>query len=344
MKKETAELLEELQTGVADFYGVNPDRVLRGQSFNIEPKKEIQLLGNIQKRADFLSKINVIPVDEQEGQLIFGATEKGITGRKATGRYRQTLEPGGYRYKLAETDSGIIIPWQKLDMWGSLAPQFAQRWADFVQNQIALDMLTVGFNGVSVAADTAKADLSDVNKGWFQFVRENKPENMIKGHSNRISIFGHNADFANLDELAYALRQGIHERHRNGNDLVFCVGADLVAKQAQFIYSKHGLTPTERAALSTHELMGNFGGMPAITPPNMPAKGAFVTSLDNLSIYTQKGSVRRSIRNDEELKGAIDSYYRMEGYAVEDVTKFVGIEFGNVVLGEPLAKEPTGDE
>lgn len=339
MKQETAQLFEHLQKGVAEFYGVNPDAVVRGNSFNIAPHQEIKLLGNIQQRSGFLEKINVVQVEEQEGQLIFGATEKGITGRKGTGRYRQTLEPNGYRYKLAETDSGVIIPWQKLDMWGSLAPQFASRWSEFVQNQIALDMIKVGFYGTSVATDTSDPNLADLNKGWFQFVRENKPENMIAGKSNSIKIFGKGADFANLDELAYSLKQGIHERHRDGNDLVFFVGADLVAKQAQVIYGKHGLTPTERNALGMNELMATFGGMPAMTPPNMPAKAAFVTSLDNLSIYTQKGSIRRGLRNEEEMKGVIDSYYRMEGYAVEDVTKFVGIEFANVTLGDPTAEK-----
>lgn len=340
MKLETKLLFREMQQAIANFYHVNKDVVLAGESFSIAPDKETQLLGNIQNQSDFLSKINVVLVDEQQGQLIFGATEKAITGRRKTGRYRTNVDPNGYRYALAETDSGIIIPWQKLDMWGAKAPQFAALWRDFVQKQIGLDMIKVGFNGVSVAEDTKKDDLSDVNKGWLQFVRDKKPENMIAAGADgkTIKIFGEGADFANLDELAYSLKQGIHDRHRDGNDLVFFVGADLLAKQSQFIYSKHALTPTERSALQTHNLMATFGGMPAMTPPNMPGNLAFVTSLDNLSIYTQKGSIRRGFRNDEDVKGVIDSYYRYEGYAVEDVTKFVGIEAANVVLGEIVQK------
>lgn len=336
MKYQTKLLFREMQTAIANYYAVDKDIVMSGESFNIEPNKETQLLGNIQQKSDFLSKINVITVDEQQGQLIFGATEKAITGRRKTGRYRTHIDPHGYTYKLAETDSGVLIPWQKLDMWGAMASQFASLWADFVQKQIGLDMIKVGFNGVRVAEDTKADDLSDVNKGWLQFVRENKPENMIKAGADgkTIKIFGEGADFANLDELAFALKQGIHDRHRDGNDLIFFVGADLVAKQAQFIYSTHALTPSERNQMNSTSLMSSFGGMTAITPPNMPGNLAFVTSLDNLSIYTQKHSIRRAFRNDEDLKGVIDSYYRYEGYVVEDVTKFVGIEPNSVVIGE----------
>lgn len=336
MRLETKLLFREMQRAIADFYGVDKEIVLAGESFSIEADKETKLLGNIQKQSDFLSKINVVLVNEQQGQLVFGATEKAITGRRKSGRYRSEVDPSGYKYALAETDSGILIPWQKLDMWGARSAEFAALWRDYVQKQISLDMIKIGFTGKTVAEESTEEDLSDVNKGWLQFVRDNKAENMIAAgqDGSTIKIFGEGADFANLDELAYSLKQGIHERHRDGNDLVFFVGSDLVAKQSQFIYSKHALKPTERSALNNTNLHATFGGMPAVTPPNMPGNLAFVTSYDNLSIYTQKGSIRRSFRNEEEMKGVIDDYYRYEGYAVEDVTKFVGIEPEKVVLGD----------
>lgn len=335
MKTEQRNLFNHFLDAVAQYYHVDATALKAGQSFNLEPHKEIKLLGNIQKRSDFLSKINVVQVDEIEGQLIFGATEKGITGRRAVGRYRTTVNPSGYKYKLSKTDSGVLIPWEKLDNWGSLSDQFAQLWAQFVQEQIALDMLTVGFNGVSVAENTEKDDLSDVNIGWFEYVRQNAPEQM---RADKVTLFGKNADFANLDALAHSLKMGLADRHRNSADLVFCVGADLVAKESEALYSKNSLTATERSALNSMSLTGLFGGMPAIIPENMPGKGAFVTSLKNLSIYTQRGSIRRSMRSDEELAAIVDSYYRNEGYAVEDPTKFCGIEADAITLGDPNEK------
>lgn len=334
MNKSALELFTALVTGAATFYGADVNAALQGKTYSIDIPSETHLMGNLQQKSDFLQKINCITVTDIEGQLVFGATEKSITGRKKQGRYRQELAKSGYKYKLAETDSGILIPWVKADQWARHGDKFAQLYADFVQRQIALDMIKIGFTGTSVAENTSAADLSDVNKGWLQFVRENKAENMIKQGktASKIKIFGAQADFKNLDELAYKLKSGISDQHRDSNDLVFLVGADLVAHQAEILYGNHGLTPTERAALKTQELMGNFGGMPAITPPNMPGRLAIVTSLDNLSIYTQSGSIRRGMKDDEELKAIKDSYYRNEGYVVEDVTKFVGIEFANVKL------------
>lgn len=334
MNSTALKLFNALVTGAAEFYGADISAALQGKVYAIDIPSETRLMGNIQQRSDFLQKINCITVTDVEGQLVFGATEKSITGRKQTGRYRQELAKSGYKYKLAETDSGILIPWQKADQWARYGDEFAERYADFVQRQIALDMLKIAFHGTSVAENTSDANLADVNKGWLQFVRENKAENMIKQGktASKIKIFGEQADFANLDELAYQLKQGIGDQHRDGNDLVFLVGSDLVAYQSQIIYGKHALTPTERAALKTHDLMSSFGGMPAMTPPNMPGRLAIVTSLDNLSIYTQSGSIRRGMKDDEELKAIKDSYYRNEGYVVEDVTKFVGIEFANVKL------------
>lgn len=336
MNKTALELFTALVTGAAEFYGAEVSQALQGKQFAIDIPQETRLIGNIQQKSNFLEKINLVKVTDVEGQLVFGATESHITGRKAEGRFRKQLDKSGYKYKLAETDSGILIPWQKIDQWARFGDKFAELYSNFVQTQIALDQIKIGFYGTSIATDTSAEDLSDVNKGWFQFVRENKAENMIaKGaEEGVIKIFGEGADFNNLDELAYALKQGLGERHRDGNDLVFFVGADLVAHQSQIIYGHHALTPTERSALQMNELMSSFGGMPAVTPPNMPGKAAFVTSYDNLSIYIQEGSIRRGYKDDDELKAVKDSYYRREGYVVEDVTKFVGIEFANVEIGK----------
>ncbi len=334
MKLETQQALKVFYSNVAEYYGVDPERISQGKEFSIEPNKEIHLLDNIQKKDDFLQKINYMHVDEVKGQLIFGATEGMITGRKKNARFYGNVDPSGYTYECVDTDSGVLIPWPRLDQWGSMAPQFAQRWADFVQRQIALDELKIGFYGESVAENTKDTEGKDVNKGWMQFARENKATQVLtRGKTgNIIRIFGDNADYKNLDELAYDLKQGLHERHRDAGDLVFLVGADLVAKEASVVYRGNSLIATEKAALTTHDLMKTFGGMPAMIVPNMPGRAAIVTSLDNLSIYTQKGSIRRSFREDQEVKAIKDTYYRNQAYAVEDLGKFAAVEFKNVKL------------
>ncbi|MEE6030822.1 P2 family phage major capsid protein, partial [Avibacterium paragallinarum] len=105
---------------------------------------------------------------------------------------------------------------------------------------------------------------------------------------------------------------------------------DLVSKETKLIQKQHGLTPTEKAVLGSHNLMGSFGGMNAITPPNFPARGAVVTALSNLSVYTEAESVRRALRSDEDRKGVITSYYRQEGYVVEDLGLMTAIDHTKV--------------
>ncbi|BFQ93155.1 phage major capsid protein, P2 family [Gallibacterium anatis] len=319
---------------VANYYGTDVDALIRGESFALEVPKAAELGENIQQRSEFLKSINLDYVTDVSGYKLRGATEKSITGRKKDGRYLARLDHTQGKYQLAETDSGIIVPWAMFDNFARFGDRLAALYAEFVQTQIALDQLKVGWYGKSVAENTSAADMSDVNKGWMQLEREEKPENVMKDGATvgKIKIFGEGADFENLDHLASELKSGIDLRHRDRNDLVFLVGADLIGKEAELINKAHGLTPTEKAVLGSQNLLGSFGGMRGIVPPNFPARGAVVTTLSNLSIYVQDASVRRSYRNDEDRKGIIDSYYRNEGYVVEDAGLFTAIEFENVKL------------
>lgn len=319
---------------IANYYGTDVDALIRGESFALEVPKAAELGQSIQQRSDFLKAINVDYVTDISGYKLRGATEKSITGRKKDGRYLARLDHTQGKYQLAETDSGIIVPWAMFDNFARFGDRLAALYAEFVQTQIALDQLKVGWYGKSVAENTSAVDMSDVNKGWMQLAREEKPENVMEDGATvgKIKIFGEGADFENLDHLAAELKSGIDLRHRDRNDLVFLVGADLIGKEAELINKAHGLTPTEKAVLGSQNLLGSFGGMRGIVPPNFPARGAVVTTLSNLSIYVQDASVRRSYRNDEDRKGIIDSYYRNEGYVVEDAGLFTAIEFENVKL------------
>lgn len=319
---------------VANYYGTDVDALIRGESFALEVPKAAELGENIQQRSEFLKSINLDYATDVSGYKLRGATEKSITGRKKDGRYLARLDHTQGKYQLAETDSGIIVPWAMFDNFARFGDRLAALYAEFVQTQIALDQLKVGWYGKSVAENTSAADMSDVNKGWMQLERDEKPENVMKDGATvgKIKIFGEGADFENLDHLAAELKSGIDLRHRDRNDLVFLVGADLIGKEAELINKAHGLTPTEKAVLGSQNLLGSFGGMRGIVPPNFPARGAVVTTLSNLSIYVQDASVRRSYRNDEDRKGIIDSYYRNEGYVVEDAGLFTAIEFENVKL------------
>ena len=321
-------------TAVANYYGVDPQTVLRGESFNLEIPKAALLGKNIQQRSDFLKQINVQNVLNVKGNKLFGAAEAAITGRHQDKRHLVNLSHTQSTYELFKTDSGVIIPWEMFDHFAALNQngELGSLYAEYVQNPIALDQLQIGWHGKTVADNTTATDLSDVNIGWLALLERDKPANVL---TDAVNIFGDGGEYANLDELALELKQGLDYRHQNRTDLVFLVGADLANAESRFLSKAAKLKATERVALGSTELTGSFGGMTAITPPNFPAKGAAVTTLKNLSIYTQGASVRRRFESNEDRMGIIDSYYRMEGYVVEDNGLMTAIKAESVTIGEP---------
>lgn len=338
MKPNTEKLVQQVREILAKQYQADPNLILLGKTFSISGPQEEKLLGAVQQSIEFLQLINMPLVTDIVGEKVFAGTQQTITGRKKEGRYRRNIDPSGGKYTCVETDSGVIIPWHMADTWARMGSQFMFLYAQFVQRQIALDQMMIGWNGTSVADNsdpTVKKLLEDVNKGWMQWMRDNLPKNILTGGKTADKIHigtDKDADYTSLDHLAYDLRQGLDPVHRQRTDLVLMVGADLIAKEADAAGKMHGRTPTERAAMKQMDLMGSFGGLPATILPNFPARGCVITTYENLSLYTQEGSMRRAFKDDDEHKGLVDSYYRNEAYVVEDETLFVGLEPGNVVL------------
>lgn len=338
MKPQTEKLVQQVRDILAKQYGADPSVILAGKSFAITGPQEERLLGAVQESVDFMSLINMPLVTDIAGEKVFAGMQQTITGRKASGRYRRNINPAGAKYTCAPTDSGVIVPWHLADTWARMGDQFMALYAQFVQRQIALDQLMIGWNGTSVADSSdpsAHKLLEDVNTGWLQWMRTNLAKNILTGGktADKIKVgTDATADYTSLDHLAYDLRQGLDPVHRQRTDLVLMVGADIIAKEADAAGKMHGRTPTERAAMKQMDLMGSFGGLPAVIPPQFPARGCVITTYSNLSIYTQTDSMRRGFKDDDELAGLVDSYYRNEAYVVEDETLFVGIEPANVVL------------
>lgn len=161
-------------TAYAKHFNVSSFEILAGQSFELT-KPQAALLGkNIQQSSDFLKQINFVQVNAVKGKKLLGATEKGITGRKKDGRYLATLDHTESGFELFETDSGVIIPWAMFDNFAIYRDRLGQLYEEYVNTQIALDILQIGWNGTSVADNTSKPDLSDVNKGWLQLLKEQK--------------------------------------------------------------------------------------------------------------------------------------------------------------------------
>lgn len=285
--------------------------------FSLTPPKETLLRDALLQQSEFLRLVNVMDVDQVNGQVVSTGKPGIYTGRKKDGRFSRPMGVDGNDYKLVETDSGSYLPYSLLVIWANSGSEdeFFQRIQAFSNESFALDMLRVAFNGISAADDTdpeKNPNGEDVNIGWHQTVKARSPAQVISGD---ITIGGAGADFVGLDAAVTDLvHTSIYEPFRNDPRLVVLVSADLIGADATTMMNMVD-RPTEKVAAQL--INRQIAGRTAYTPPFMPEGRLIVTTLDNLHIYTQAGTRKRKAEWNDDRKRFENSYLRMEGYAVE---------------------------
>lgn len=341
MKKTTRERFNlEVLAAFAATYAVES----LGEQFAIEPTIAQELNDKVVERSTFLPLINVVPVDELEGENILGYASGPVTGRTDTSgdgerKPRDVLGLSSYRYKLEETDSDVFIRWATMDAWAKF-PDLPDRYARNVQERIAADRELIGWYGTSVAATSDLEQnplLQDVNKGWLQYMRENLPANVLSegGTAGQIRL-GLGGDFSCLDVAVNDLLEGVP--YFLQHDLVALIGRDLISHERGVLFEAVQGKPTEKQAMNSFAL--TYGGLPWTTPSFFPARGLVITPLKNLSIYHQDTSWRRKIEDNAKKKRLEDYLSRNEGYVVETPEACVAWEFANVKLPR---KNASGD-
>jgi len=319
-----AKMYAEMQLAIAETYGVE----LASKMFSVEPSIAQELNDAITAKADFLQRINVIPVTEIKGEKVFIGVSGPVTGRtntKTTDRVAKDASAlENSTYELSSTESDVGLPYAKIDAWAKF-PDFHQRYSAAVQKQIALDRIMVGFHGVKAAAQTdieAYPMLQDVNKGWLQQLREQAPQQVLKeGKTPGKVTMGQGGDYENLDALVHDTKQMVDERLRDGGDLVAIIGTDLLAADKAKLYAKQGDTPTEKERIEDAQVIATYGGLPSFSVPFFPVNGVLVTSWDNLSIYFQDSSWRKQTVDNPKRSRVEDYNSRNEGYVIEQLEK-----------------------
>ncbi len=298
------------------------------KQFAISPPIETKLRQAIAHSDSFLRMLSFMSVQQITGQVVDVGTGALLTGRVKDGRFRSKVGIAGNTYTLVETDSCAAITWEMLTQWANAGSsgEFTKLMNNAITRNFALDILRVGFHGVSVAETTdpvANPLGQDVNKGWLQIAKEKMPGQVLA--SATLDPTGVAADsFKNLDSLANDLKnQVINEVHQESPDLVVLVGRDLVAAEQHRLLEAAD-KPTEHEAAQS--LSDSIAGMKAYTPPYFPAKQIWVTSLKNLQVLDQEGTQWRKACNEEDRKQFENSWLRMEGYAIGDLDKFAAIE------------------
>jgi P2 family phage major capsid protein len=312
-----------------DNFSVNP----------VGPELEQRLERRIQERSTLLSKINVTGVRDLKGEKLGMYSASRVAGRTNTSdgnterKTRDVTGLEGRLYELFKTDFDTHITYARLDNWSS-HPEFQAMYRDCVLEQIANDRVTIGWYG-EVAAPvtdlTAHPMLQDVNRGWFQALREDKPENLLGTAAQPIKL-GPGGTYETLDMLVFDLKNVLIDPvYRNRTDLVLILGDELWTMFYGDLLNDN-LKATEREAREAWVKRNTIAGLPVAQETFFPGRGLLVTSYKNLSIYYQRGSRRRIVIDNPRADRIEDFNSVNEGYVIEDYRAIAGVDFKHLLL------------
>lgn len=324
MRNDTRKLFKSYCNTVAQLNDVES----ASEKFSVTPVQEQRIEEKIQESSGFLKKINMVPVDNQEGEKVgvgVGSTIASTTDTSADNERKTTdvHTTSGNNYRCEKTDFDTHLRYSTLDAWRH-KPEFKQAVSNAVNKQIARDRIMIGWNGerrVENSDRVANPLLQDVNKGWLTNQVEAKAASIMAGKKVGDAT---GADYKNIDAMVMDVtNELLAEWYQDDPDLVVICGRGLLADKYLSLVNNYN-QPTERSALDIIMSNKQIGELPAIRVPFFPAKAFAITRLDNLSIYYQTGTTRRHIL-DNPKKDRVEEYRSMnESYVVEDHDLFAG--------------------
>ncbi|MCC7641412.1 MULTISPECIES: phage major capsid protein, P2 family [unclassified Janthinobacterium] len=325
MKKQTRQVFGQYETRLGQLN--DTDNVAK--TFSVTPSVQQKLENKMQESSEFLSKVNIIGVGEQEGEKLGLGVSGPIASRTNTkDKERETRDLStmdSTKYRCEQTNFDTHLSYAKLDAWAKF-PDFQSRVANAILTRQALDRIVIGFNGVKVMATTdlaANPLLQDVNKGWLQHLREQAPERVLglvaAGMPGKVIIGDvDGADYANLDAAVTDAVNLLDPWYQEDTNLVAIVGRKLLNdKYFPLVNTKQA--PTETLAADIIISQKRIGGLPAARVPYFPDNAILITRFDNLSIYFQDGARRRRVV-DEPKRDRIENYESSnDAYVIEDL-------------------------
>jgi len=324
--------INKYRVELAKAYNIDPSML--AEQFAVTDPMETKLREALLHSADFLQRITMEDVDQLTGQVVEVGIGGLYTGRVANGRFGKNVGLDGNTYSLTETDSCAILPWATLCTWANAGNEgeFFAKVNSFANRCFALDMIRIGWHGIAKTATTTDPDANpngeDVNKGWIQLAKEFDGGSHVITDAVYFDPDG-GGDYKTLDAMASDLiNNQINAVFQTDPRLVVLVGADLMAAGQAALFSA-ATTPTEQKAAQA--LANTIAGRPAMSPPFFPANAMLITTLDNLHLYTQKGTRQRQADHNQDRKAWENKYWRMEGYAIGDCRALAAAT--NVVVG-----------
>ncbi|ENJ3240776.1 phage major capsid protein, P2 family [Salmonella enterica] len=348
MKKNTKFAFNAYLQQLACLNGVEVEEL--SSKFTVEPSVQQTLEDEIQQSAAFLTLINISPVDEQSGQLLglgVGSTVAGTTD--TTKQDREPTDPmvmEDVEYKCEQTNFDTVLTYAKLDLWAKFQ-DFQVRIRNAIIKRQALDRIMIGFNGLARAKTSSRTEnplLQDVNKGWLQKIREDAPDHVMgsntKGGVTTKGSVKVGKGASKLDEKGYenldavvmdAVNELIDVVYQDDDDLVVVCGRELLSDKYFPLVNKDQ-DNSEKIAADLIISQKRMGGLQAVRAPYFPANALLITRLDNLSIYWQVDTRRRSVI-DNPKRDRIENFESVnEAYVVEDYRCAALVE--NIEIGD----------
>lgn len=322
MLNETRKLFAGYLEQVAKENGADRETAV----FTVAPAAEQRAVVTAQESVEILKGINMIPMTSPDGQAVGVSIGSPIAGRTNTANNprqpRNVIDiEGRDTFKCVKTEYDVALPYVMLDAWAQF-PDFRLRIDRAIATRQGLDRIMVGWNGTQAAIETDMATfplLQDVNVGWLEKIRTKAPQ-QVKTESTvgagKVTV-GAAGDYKSLDALVFAAIQMLDEHHRQRRDLVVLIDRDLIHTK---LLGNIGDANDTTAELALNRILssGLVAGISHRDAPYFPAGKLLVTTLDNLSIYYQKGSARRFIQDDAGGNQVADYQSVNEAFVVED--------------------------
>lgn len=291
---------------------------------DVNEEKEKEIFQNI-KNNSFLGVINFIKVNNMQGNCL-GLNLPMPSTTDTLNNQRRDPEKAYIspmqEFKCSQINVDAFVGFEKLDAFTQSEINFNQNLDRFLDKQVLFSLLLAGFNGAERASTSdPKTNLlaEDVAVGWLAKIKQNAANSVIKS-----AEVGENKAYKNLNALVKAGLQKIPNPLRARGNIIAICGRNLVNENAVSL-NFNDLDDMNKPVM----LQKTIGGLNAIYCPAFPENSILITSLDNLSLYAQAGTVRRILVSNPR-KNRYDIFSSLS-------VDFIVEDYNNVALIENIA-------
>lgn len=335
MKPKTLSQIQgAILAALSSVYGT----VERNVTFEVTPNIAQRIEDKKRQQFAFLQKITNTPTTESNEQIIALEDGSSVTQRTKKGDHRRPRGGGQFtdrKYQVKENEADVLILWDEMLSWGSKSEDVYLQYVNYITRARARDLLRIMWYGQkydpTVSSNLTTYPLcQDIQKGVFQYMIENKPENVfgIENYNpstgtydiNPIKVGDHaDADFKNIAELTeFLLDEVISDLYSGSNSIEAITGRKLVSSRRRDFLAK-GTSPTEASAAEILLKNDSLATLPITIPDEFPTTGLIISDPRNIENIYQVQSLKRKVGDDHELKAWVDYEYQRRDVVVKSI-------------------------